>query len=247
MRNTFASSVLPAVYDEIHRETGVPAADVRALVVREHNNRLNSACPPYPRVMDWDDIVQGVACSLGCVLTRSLEYLVRRHCLPPHIRALDDAANVLLTLKETGRRRLVVSTMGLSRYQMPILKALGLYDLFDDFLMPDLTGHLKWHREHYVSCTDRASDKHVFIAIGDMYRDDVLPAKSFGFGSVLKARLPALSGMGAMERPGHLHKVREDLPGSPESLPFLPDAVISDLAELLTVIPALEARHSVKA
>src|SRR5579862_5026798 len=66
MRNTFASSVLPVFYEEIHRETGVPTADVRVLVVREHNRRLNSACAPYPRVMDWDDIVREVACSLGC-------------------------------------------------------------------------------------------------------------------------------------------------------------------------------------
>lgn len=247
MRNMFASSVLPVAYEEIHRETGLPTDDIRALVVREHNRRLNSACAPYPRVMDWDDIVQEVASSLGCELTCSLEYLVRRHCLPPHIRALDDAANVLLSLKDTGRRRLVVSSMGLSRYQLPVLKALGLHDLFDDFLMPDTTGYLKWHREHYARCTDHAGDKHVFITIGDMYSDDVLPAKSFGFGSVLKAKLPALSGFGAMERPRHLHKVLDELRGAPESLPLLPDAVISDLAELLTVIPALEARHSVKA
>jgi FMN phosphatase YigB (HAD superfamily) len=247
MRNMFASSVLPVAYEEIHRETGVPKADVQALVVREHNRRLNSACAPYPRVMDWDDIVQEVACSLGCSLSCSLEHLVRRFCLPPHIRALDDAANILLTLKESGRRRMVVSSMGLSCYQVPVLKALGLYDLFDDFLMPDITGHLKWHREHYARCTDKASDKHVFISIGDMYRDDVLPAKSFGFSSVLKARVPALAGFAAMERPRHLHTVRNELRGSPASLPFLPDAVISDLAELLTVIPALEARHTARA
>ncbi|HEX5324095.1 MAG TPA: HAD family hydrolase, partial [Capsulimonadaceae bacterium] len=154
--------------------------------------------------------------------------------------------NVLLSLKDAGHRRLVVSSMGLSRYQLPILKALDIYDLFDEFLMPDLTGHLKWHPEHYASCTQTATDPHVFIAIGDMYRDDILPAKSFGFCAILKARIPALAGQGALERPRQLHAFREELPGAPGSITHLPDAVISDLSELLNVIPALEARHSAR-
>lgn len=238
MVNPFATAVWPVITRELATHTGLsPKVFLREF--HAENLRRQHTQPNDPLTMDWDDIVHTIARKHGVKLSVRVIDLVRDNCKAPHIAVLDSALSVLKTLKTEGRR-LVVASKGLSKYQMPVLSALGLQPLFDDFLMPDLSGYLKTEFGFYESYV-RACNGCLFIHVGDHYYDDVICPKRWGFKSILRLPLRELDLWTAFERPQQLNHFRhhiETYPTEPTSV--LPDAVITHLNELPNVVSALE-------
>ncbi len=235
MVNPFGGVVFPTLTQDLAAQCGTPAEVIFARIVAEHDARLADPLPDRARSMDWDDIIGTVAARLGVQVRHNVEALVQAHAAPPHTRQLDDAGRSLAQLKPG--RRLVVASMGLSKYQWPVLRGLGLYDWFDDFLMPDTTGAIKTEAAFYARYADVPR-----IHIGDRYDHDCFYPASFGAQTVLRLPLPDLAAWSPFERPAHLHAVIEQVDGAMPSLDVLPDAIITHLDELPAVILTLEAR-----
>lgn len=205
MVNPFLSAVFP-FYEERFNAPHLTRAFLAEGRVRLHTP---NADPVW--VMDWDDICATVIRRHGWDMPARVTDLVVEYSRPPFIALLDDADSILRQIAAPGRR-LIVASMGLSRYQLPVLRALGIADRFDDFLMPDLTGALKTDPRFYARYA--ASDA-LKINVGDNLTDDVLRPHAFGHKTIFKAPLPPADAQ--------------------------PDRVIATLADLPAAIAALEA------
>lgn len=215
MLNPFLSAVFPAF------ERGLVAFDPAATMpdlphefLAEQRARLAQPNADPVWVMDWDDICAVVARRYGWRHTVSITDLVVEFSRPPHIALLDEADTILRQIK-TETRVLIVASMGLSHYQLPVLRALGIAGLFADFLMPDLTGALKTDPRFYARY---AAVDALKISVGDNVVDDVLRPQSFGFRTIFKAAQPPSSAQ--------------------------PDRVIASLVELPAALASLEAEFA---
>ncbi|MCC7207649.1 MAG: HAD family hydrolase [Anaerolineae bacterium] len=247
--NQYGRYVFPEVLAPLAAAAGTTSDALMERITAENWRRQNAAeRPDAAWVMDWDDILRGLAEALGLdgtpLAADALTVCGARYATPPYCATLDDAASVLRRLREPGHRRLVVSTMGLSKYQFPVLRGLGLYDLFDDFLMPDVTGALKTERGFFAAYLDGpdAAEQRL-ISVGDNYLHDVAVPKRLGFGSVLRLPVPELAALDPFERPPHIHAHGARIqyyPADPAQADVLPDAVVVSLAELPAVIARME-------
>lgn len=246
MVNPFHGFVFPEVYSRIGTHAGLSVESVRQLVMTEFDRRLTNPPPDnLPWVMDWDDIVQTVAARFGASLPPDLcETLATQHANPPDSSTLDDAVTALRRVREVGGRWLVVASMGLAKYQSPVMRGIGLYDCFDDFLMPDLTNCLKTDACFYQQyLNDGHAHRRLHISLGDNYIHDVVFPKSLGFYSVLRLPVPELNDVPPFERPPHIHHYGSRIqfyPVDPALATTLPDAVITHLSELPDVISQIE-------
>lgn len=181
--------------------------------------------------MDWDDILATVAGQLGVRLDASPLEIVRGHAGPPHAAVLDEADVVLRRLAAPGRA-LVVASKGLARYQIPVLRALGLEGFFHDILTPESTGALKRDAAFFAPWLARAR---LAVMVGDHYEDDVVAPYRFGLRTVWKLNTAedALRGVGPLARP-HVHRYAQ-------GQTVRPDAIILSLHELPEVIDRLDA------
>lgn len=236
MRNPFGTVVIPAVTQELIAKTGLEARDIVNALVDENERRQRELAPDDVSIMDWDDIAQQFAQGQGVTLEASAVKLVEAHAAPPHTEVLDDAPAILRQLASL-ERRLVVSSKGLSKYQFPVMRALGLYDLFDDFLTPDLAGWLKTDARYYGKYQPEAALR---INVGDHLYDDVFCPKSFGHRAVLVARVAAMADIPPLERPNYVLDFREEIEFFNGDLFTPPDAVVVHLSELPEVIAAIE-------
>jgi len=244
MVNPFNRQIFPEVFAGLAAQTG-RSADQWALEVFGENARRMADPDPanFPATMDWDDIIATVAAWHGATFQRgTLPPLVEKYAVPPYINTLDDAVSALRKLREPGHRWLVVASMGLSKYQNPVMKALGLYDCFDDFLMPDLNGYLKTDPRFYERYT--ASGRQL-IHVGDNYIHDVKVPKQIGAHPVL--RLPVRDehfvALDPFKRPpliGEYGAMIQFYPDSTHHADVLPDAVVVSLQELPSVVARLE-------
>lgn len=203
MVNPFLSAVFPVLEARL-----VP--NITREFLAEQRARLRRDADPV-WVMDWDDICETVAGRYGMTLTARVCDLVEEYSRPPHIAVLDSADTILRQIA-ADHRTLVVASMGLYRYQMPVLRALGLADLFADFLMPDLVGALKTDAAFYARYAGADALK---ISVGDNLTDDVLRPQRFGHRTIFKGTPPG---------------------------DVQPDIVIASLAELPAAISALESQ-----
>jgi putative hydrolase of the HAD superfamily len=253
MVNPFAKEVFPTAIGKLAEATGLAPGTLADEIVVENRHRQARPDPANQAlVMDWDDIIHAVACRHGVpegtIPTDICQELLRQHAAPPFTATLDNAVEVLRTLRAPGRHRwFVVASMGLSKYQMPVLRSLGLYAQFDDFLMPDLTGCLKFERCFYERYLDDPGANRLFISIGDNYLHDVAFPRSLGFHPVLRLPVPELNRYEPFERPAHLapytHLIQY-YPDDPGAATALPDAVITNLAELPAVVAWLEQQYA---
>ena len=137
MRNPFWPVIFPAIGAHLAGKTGLNSAAIIDMIVAENRRRI-SEHGDATLAMDWDDIVQTVAARLGVTCELSAEQLNNDHASPPDTAILDDADQVLQAIKEMGWQ-IVAATHGLSRYQVPVLRALGLLSLFTDVAAPACT------------------------------------------------------------------------------------------------------------
>lgn len=238
--NPFRTAVFPHITSLLSPRTGLSGDQLIELFVQEFQTRIIQSNGHTPSAVNWDEIVMTVSQRLGVTdLNVSVLNLVSDHAHAPYIRILDESDVALRRLRQDKHRRLVVASMGLAIYQMPVLKGLGLAPLFHDFLMPDLVGHLKNTPEYYDKWVRKAPDA-LFINVGDTYRDDIRIPKEFGFRAIMKVPIPELNALDPLERPAVLQDYRNRIPGFPENPPLLPDAVITHISELPEVVERLE-------
>jgi putative hydrolase of the HAD superfamily len=230
--NPFETSVFPSVTARISTETGLPAESIKTMILREHERRKNDNINT-PSVFDWDDIARTVAKRLGVKYDLSIEYLVNEYARSPYISMLEDADVSIRKLKKP-HRLIVAATNGLSKYQLPVLRALGIDSLFDVFLAPDLTNALKGHLDFYGGLLDKVE---VAISVGDSYGEDIVGPKKLGMYTVLISRSIEDS---KIRRLSPFERVR--------SCDFMmdrqiyPDAIILHLSELPSVVNKIERK-----
>jgi len=239
IENHFSRRVIVDVLQDVADETGV-SLDELGLELGKENYRRQSRAPDDPMTMDWQDIAEAVVKSVGGTLTKNLDELWVAYTNADEIELLDDSPSVIKKLK-APHRKLFIATKGLSKYQFPILKAVGLYDLFDGFLAPDITGLHKATPGYHDQYTRTYSDSLV-IQVGDHFVDDVVAPRRNGFISILRAPFAELVEYDAFERPAHLHKVVGQISTYPrEGSDVRPHAVVMSLQEVPDLVAKIEA------
>jgi FMN phosphatase YigB (HAD superfamily) len=144
---------------------------------------------------------------------------------------------MLKTLKNE-RRKLVLATKGLSKYQNPILEISGIGKLLDDILSPDVTGYLKTSPGYFDKYRQQDA---LFIQVGDHFYDDVICAKRNGFYSIMRAPIAALAPYDAFERPQYLGDFLGELSTYPdEGSDIRPDAIVLSLQEIPELVGRIE-------
>jgi putative hydrolase of the HAD superfamily len=230
LRGPFESAVFPVVFAELAHKTGLDKQELRRRVIQENLERQRDPDCTAVRAMDWDDILETVARRLGIRLGTQAVEIAHQHAGPPDSAVLDDADDVLRQLAGS-HRALVVATKGLSKYQRPVLDALGLTPLFTDILTPDVNGALKNNIAFYGQWP---SSTRLQISVGDHYEDDVAAPKRFGFKAIWKVNTPD----GGLQRLDPFN--RPDSFGYSAGQTVRPDAIIVSLRELPHVVEALE-------
>lgn len=227
MVNPFGEVIFKIIREDFAQRSGQPEAAIMEMILTTHDDRIAHPLADRPKSMDWDDIFATVAADLGIPFEHDITAMVEAHAAPPHTAVLDDAIPTLQGLR-TGRK-LVVATMGLSRYQFPVMRALGLYDCFDDFLTPDRTGYLKTDAEFYGDYLQSPQQR---IHIGDRPDHDCDYPKQFGAHAIL--RIPDF------DKPqlDPFARVTPWAQAYPQNTP--PDAIILHLRELPAVVTTLE-------
>lgn len=227
--NPFEKAIFPHVAAKISKKTGVSSESIIEMFYLENENRMNNIVDPL-LATDWDDIVITIAKRLGIEFYISIEQLVCQYAHPPHVSILRNADNVLSKIRKS-HRLIVAVTNGLSKYQLPVLRALGIEHLFDEFLAPDKTNSLKGHRDFYGNLLDTGK---VAISVGDSYQYDIIRPKNLGMHAVWLNSLMDLK-VKAVSPFERVQYCDSSLVGK-----IRPDAIISNLAELPSVIDKIE-------
>lgn len=231
LEGSFESVVFPIIFDELSQKSGLTVSEIRKMIVNENFSRQDNPDIEPDLAMDWDDIVQTIANKLGVEIPQSLVLnIIKSHLHPPFIKLLDNALETLNILK-SKQRYLVAATKGLSKYQMPLIEALGINSIFADILTPDKNNALKKDLKFYGDWVNISPIK---IIVGDHLMDDVVYPKSFGFKSVWRLMDDTLfkNESSPFERPLQYNY--------PEGISVKPDAIIYNLKELPDVIRTLE-------
>lgn len=207
----------------------------------DENWRRQQDTPNHPLTMDWHDIVLTIAEKHGVMLSEQVDERWQAIASADGVDVLDNAPDVLRTLK-APHRKIILSTKGLRKYQMPVLDVTGLKAHFDDILTPDITGYLKTKPEYFAKYADTDALK---IQIGDHYFDDVICAQEKGYFCILRAPIDALRELDPFERPQHIATHREQIKTYPRAgTEVVPDAVVVSLKELPPIIEKLETEHA---
>lgn len=199
-------------------------AELRDLARDEADRRIGAAVEDEVAVRmaraelvaayDWDDIFGIVARRFGAPRPPDVAELVRRYCAEPGmIWLLDGVAETLARLHDAGIR-MVATTNGYHRFQVPVLENLGILDYFEAVRTPDTTGHAK------PDPGILAGVEGLVAHVGDMLYHDVLIARRLGVTAVWVAHdLPQdVVALGAGHRAhapsflAHFEQVRERQP-----------------------------------
>lgn len=240
IENRFSRKVFQPLLQEIAQVTGLETRELWQSIDKE-NQRRQKEDPDNVLTMDWDDMMRELAKKHGVMLSDAVDNLWCTVANKEDIELLDNSPVALAKLKHE-KRRFVLATKGLYKYQEPILELSGLNKLFDDILTPDRTGYLKTSPQYFDKYRQEAA---LFIQIGDHYYDDVICPKRNGFYSVMRAPLPELAHYDAFERPRYLADFQHEIPTYPkEGTTVRPDAVVLSLDELAGVIEAIEKKDA---
>lgn len=217
---------------ELAVKTGHPVDKIRQMLVEDNIKRQHDPRVSAIEAMDWDDIARAVAQRLGTTLEVNICELVSLHAGPPFARVLEEADQVLLSLRNS-HRAIVAATKGLRKYQMPVLEALQLLPCFDDILTPDDSNALKGERAFYGEWPESTR---VQMIVGDSYLDDILAPHRFGFRTIWKPRNPGsvVREMAPFEDSYY--------PSKQQTETIEPDFQIKSLRELPEVVNFLEGQ-----
>lgn len=238
MQNPFVGWIFPEIEATICKHCSTEI-EVKKRLVDEHNKRMseNKIVEAY----DWDDIVKELICEEKLSLEIDIEELVQKHSTTDKVYLLEQGIlDVLRSLKHKGYM-LAAVTNGYYKYQMPVIKILGLDEYFDEVITPDNVGFGKPDGGMF---THLKQDGQIIAHIGDRIDHDVCVGNVLGVKSILIHRkLPnELQMLNPNERAIHsLGKklVKEKLfqeigvSDQSDSSVYLPDAIIFTLDELL--------------
>lgn len=236
MQNPFVGWVFPEIEEIILAHAG-QELDIRSRLVEEHERRMknNDIVAAY----DWDDIVQQFVQTLNVSVQIDIESLVRKHSVDQKVYVLESCIiSVLQRLKQDFR--LAAVTNGYKKYQLPVLQALGLDELFDAIVTPDEVGYAKPDREIFQSLLDEGE---IRAHVGDRVDHDVCVARRLGTRSIfIYKRLPQeLKELNPAERAVHpLGRTIVENKWSKESgksvteqtFTLYPDCIIHSIGEL---------------
>lgn len=271
-RNPFHAGKPDGVFGHIQRELAPYLTDMASgsdilhealgLVLREHTDRLTDGrlVPAY----DWDDIVRSVGGRIGYPGRVDVEALVHTYCTDPKLVYLYPGARECLEALRASGHMLVTITNGFRIYQEPILRQLGILDLFSAEITPDEAGAVKPQPEIF-----RTAERKVWgdeprhgapcIHVGDTLTHDIAGARRAGWLSVyiVQPGAPGFSElpegparMAPRERPAaarawlesRLAQDRRFYDNPPVELDeCIPDAIVTSLAEVPAVVSQLAA------
>jgi FMN phosphatase YigB (HAD superfamily) len=248
MRGPFVTSVRPRVWAHLSQSSGLAhlAAEDRErhiwqAVRGEHDRRLSER--DHVGAWNWQSIYDDVSRGIGGEPVPDLATIVREACqIDSAVMLLPGAASGLQRLADAGAR-IVAITNGYYAYQWPVLEVLGVANLFEAVITPDVAGFAK-------------PDPRIFGLVpglighvGDLLLHDVLGANLAGIQSIwIDPELPeAFRGWSPAERTrveGFDEYVAASLDTSryrrfhPEATPRLcmPTAVVRDVDEAATVL-----------
>lgn len=190
IRGPFSSAVGPRILEHIGTSSGLAhlAAEEREVhiwqAVRMEHDRCLSA-GDFVGAWNWQAIYDAVSLGFGGEPMPDLARIVRESCLiEDAIALLPGAFTGLQRLKHAGIR-LVAITNGYHGYQWPVLEQLGVAEMFEAVITPDVAGFAK-------------PDPRIFglvpgllAHVGDLLLHDVLGANLAGLQSIwLDAELP---------------------------------------------------------
>jgi len=192
---------------------------------------------------DWDANFGRVAQVLGATQAIDTGSMVKEFCQHPQdIPAYPEVPQVLEELQHRGVRLLVI-TNGYARYQMPLLRALGLAPFFHRIVTCDQAGHTKPARAIYRHAFANLNGRKIHV--GDRLLHDVYGARRAGLEAVwLNRCLPAgIDGLPPAARlisPLVTETMRNELIKE-EALDdplkaYRPDYVLRDLRELPSLL-----------
>ncbi|MBS1251482.1 MAG: putative HAD-hydrolase YfnB [Anaerolineales bacterium] len=189
--------IFPLVAAELAQEitnhrTGSPevmAGKLRHRVHEEWQHRLRNG-DDIVSAYDWDDIFTVTVQRLGLSRQVYIAPYVEAFCEHPHnLPTYPEVPEQLANLREQGARLLLV-TNGHARYQLPILRALGLDPFFHRIATPDRVGYGKPDpRIFRWAFRSLAGQRNVHV--GDRLVHDVYGARRAGLETVwFKRDLP---------------------------------------------------------
>lgn len=187
MENPFQLGVFPHIVEHLvrhcqeagkgrERESEVLRREIFRRLLAIHRKRLQAADRAY-QAYDWDAIVAELADDYGCREALRVEELVQHYCHEPYIKRYDEADRVLSRLKEQGWR-IGVITNGYTRYQVPVLEALGLYSCIDTIVTPDTAYGIK--PESVIFHAIPGVRDGVWIHVGDTLTHDIYGGREAG-------------------------------------------------------------------
>jgi putative hydrolase of the HAD superfamily len=248
MRGPFASQLRPRIWAHLGR---APALAHLAAAEREHEiwravrgeHDRRQAQGDFVGAWDWRAIYDEVSRGFGGDPVPELEPLVRECC------SIDDAI-ALLPGSERGLERLasagvriVAITNGYRVFQWPVLEGLGVANLFDAVITPDVAGFAKPDPRIFALVPGLVAH------VGDLLVHDVLGANRARVRSVwLDAEVPdefrVLSPLDRPRAPGFKNYLSSALESSryrrfhPEATPnsCMPTAVVRDVDEAASVL-----------
>jgi putative hydrolase of the HAD superfamily len=260
-RNPFHSGKPHGVFGHITRTLAphVGLADPEAataaaldMVFDEHHRRMHNGL--LVDAHDWDGIIDTVIAKLNYPGAISVTNLVVEYCGKPDMIWLYSGAKECMEALKAAGHTLVTITNGFRCYQEPVLRTLGVLDLFTAMITPEAVGAAKPQPEIF-----RAAEAYgqPCIHIGDTLPHDVAGAKRAGWKAIYIVQPgapgatelpPELAALPPWERPAkgaEWLRYRLDIdrkwhgfpPVTPEEC--VPDAVVTSLQEIPATIAAL--------
>lgn len=211
---------------------GEPASEIiarRQRALYERGERL--------AVFDWDAHTRWLADATGLRWTADVAALadaVAAKLIPAQRQrfVFPDVRPALQSLRASGWR-LAAVTNGFARYQVPLLRRLGLHDLFHAVIGPDTAGHVKPDARILDPLGPGAR---VRAHVGDLLAQDVCLAREAGALAIwLHRRRPVRAPTRRSLRRRLAIEGRE-VPVACTAEDAWPDAVIADLGEVVALV-----------
>lgn len=263
-RNPFYMGSPQGVFGHIQRELAPllageadPERAAVELIAREHQRRMEQG--KMVAAHDWDDMVGVVARQLGYQGSIDVGALVEQYCQVDGLVWAYPGAHACMEALRAEGHILVSITNGFRAYQEPVLRTIGLLEMFTALITPDAAGAGKPESAIYRAAEPCGAGP--FVHIGDVLPHDIAGAKRAGWLAiyVVQPKAPGYTEMPAelaalppWERPAA--GLAEWLPlrlardkrwhGHPpcELHECIPDAIVHQLDEIPATVAHLAGR-----
>lgn len=262
-KNPFRSDRPDGVFGHLRRELAPyvkqaddPEREALRLVLQEHTDRMHAGL--LVDAHDWDGIVATVSTRLGYPGRFDIAALVTEYCERPDLIHLYAGGRECMEALRAAGHTLVATTNGFRSYQEPVIRKLGIYELFTAMITPEAVGAAK-PEPGIFRAAEAYSGGTTSIHIGDVLPHDVAGAKRSGWRAIYVVQpgapgateLPAeLAALPPWERPAagmewlafRLERDRRWHGHPPAELhECIPDAVVTSLSEVPPAVAALIA------